>query len=57
LALRDGFYFRRRSSQIKDRQGNQSRCAGLTETRLRPAARRRLSTAAPALVFMRDLKP
>jgi hypothetical protein len=57
LALRDGFYFRRRSSQIKDRQENQSRCAGLTETRLRPAARRRLSTAAPALVFMRDLKP
>jgi hypothetical protein len=36
---------------------DQSRCAALTDTRLRPAARRRLSTAAPAFDFMRARKP
>jgi hypothetical protein len=35
----------------------QSRKLGLTETRLRPFARRRERTAAPALVFIRVRKP
>ncbi len=34
-----------------------SRKPGLTETRLRPLARRRDSTARPLLVFMRERKP
>lgn len=36
---------------------DQSRKPGLTETRLRPLARRRDSTALPLLVFMRERNP
>jgi hypothetical protein len=37
--------------------GNYSRKPGFTATRLRPLARRRESTAAPLLVFMRVRNP
>jgi hypothetical protein len=47
-ATHDGFNARR---------GNYSRKPGFTETRLRPLARRRDSTACPLLVFIRERKP
>ena len=39
------------------KSANYSRKPGFTETRLRPLARRRDSTACPLLVFIRERKP